>query len=378
MPPPPASTAAPDWGWPSSSSWLISWVGEIGVESIENEGATFWFTVGFPSERSRSNSSRSDRVLVVHDDPETLLALEEQLAYLGYKGVVVEPDKAGQRLKAATDDESPIPVALVGTCEDRRKILKLVNRIKRDLGEKAPQFILLCELGCVVDHRELQESGLHSYLTIPVHHGKLEATLGEITGQLPDKIINEARESAGKANPGNQATGDEGKGQDEAPAPLVLLAEDNPINQKVACLMLAKIGYRVDVVTNGHEALDAVAQQDYAAILMDVQMPEMDGLEAARRIRGVDSPARDPQVPIIALTAHALDQDRQRSLDAGMDDHVSKPIDSETIAEILERHLGNMAPARQPKAEGPSPVEPEEESPVGERPEVHLVPTFRV
>ena len=168
---------------------------------------------------------------------------------------------------------------------------------------------------------------------------------------------------------------------DKPDKPLVLLAEDNPINQKVACLMLAKIGYRVDVVANGHEVLDAVAQKDYAAILMDVQMPEMDGLEAARRIRADDSPARDPQIPIIALTAHAMDTDRQRSLDAGMDDHASKPIDSDTIAKILDRHIGVETPAH--VAAGPQP-EPEPEVETRVTPAVeefepeHLVPTVRV
>jgi len=353
--------------------------GEIGVESIENEGATFWFTVGFPSERSRSNSNRSERVLVVHDDPETLLALEVQLSYLGYKGVIVEADKASQRLKAAADDDSPILVALIGSCEDRQQALATVVRIRRDLGEKAPQFILLCELGCVVNRQDLENDGLHSYLTAPIHHGKLEAVLGEITGHLPEngvktgfesqRLITLAAAGSDGSNPGDP-TGDA--------RPLVLLAEDNPINQKVAFLMLEKIGYRVDVVANGHEVLDAVAQKDYAAILMDVQMPEMDGLEASRRIRAEDSPARDPMIPIIALTAHALDQDRQRSLAAGMDDHASKPIDTQTIAQILARHVGRPTPTRPTAAEVPLEKNPVDESPVEDITEVHLLPTVRV
>ncbi len=353
--------------------------GQIGVESIKNEGANFWFTVGFPSEISRSDSHRSDRILVVHDDPEILLALEEQLDYLGYKGVVVEPDRAGQILKAAADEEDHIPVALVGTCEEHQKILATVDRIKRELGEKAPQFILLGEFGCVVDHQELEAYGLHSCLTSPVHHGKLEAVLGEITGQVPDRQITEAFESKGitvpKARtPVSLKSGDGSDG----PAPRILLAEDNPINQKVACLMITKLGYRVDVVVNGHEALDAVAQNDYAAILMDVQMPEMDGLEAARRIRADDSPARNPQIPIIALTAHALDQDRQRSLDAGMDDHLSKPIDSQAIARILELHLNRITPSRPEAGEVQEKKRPEEENPAEDDSEVHLMPTVRV
>jgi CheY-like chemotaxis protein len=150
--------------------------------------------------------------------------------------------------------------------------------------------------------------------------------------------------------------------------------------------MLDKIGYRVDVVTNGHEVLDAVAQENYVAILMDVQMPEMDGLEASRRIRAEDSPARDPNIPIIALTAHALDQDRERSLAAGMDDHVSKPIDSETIAKILARHVGRIAPARLPvveasveaSVEADAVAEGVEEGAEEDLSSVHMVPTVRV
>ncbi|MBU2502150.1 response regulator, partial [bacterium] len=129
--------------------------------------------------------------------------------------------------------------------------------------------------------------------------------------------------------------------------------EDNPINQRVACLLLRKMGYRVDVANNGLEVLDALAQKDYDALLLDVQMPEMDGLQAARRIRASDSPARNPHLPIIALTAHAMAQDRQRSLEAGMDDHVSKPIESEVIARVLAKHLGSEA-AERPRAPAPS------------------------
>jgi len=219
----------------------------------------------------------------------------------------------------------------------------------------------------MVPSEDLEDLGLYSYLTVPVHHGKLEATLGEITGRLPERETQKNFTTRGLATvePENLV-----KNRDDAarhPNPLVLLAEDNPINQKVACLMLAKIGYEVDVVTNGYEVLDAVAQKDYAAILMDVQMPEMDGLEASRQIRSGDSPARDPMIPIIALTAHAMDADRQRSLAAGMDDHASKPINSETIAAILNRHIGDSVRTRPTTEESEKNLEPD-----------HLVPTVRV
>ena len=298
-----------------------------------------------------------------------MVALAEQLAYLGYKGVVVEPDKAAQRLMAAAEDENPFPVAMVGSCEGREEAQSMVARIRKDLGEDAPQFIMLCEIGCVVDREELEKANLHSYLTIPVNHGKLEGVLEEITGHLPDdNSLTDFELQVRNADEAEIVAVDDPNGSGDIPKTWVLLAEDNPINQKVACLMLAKIGYQVDVVVNGYEVLDAVAKKDYAAILMDVQMPEMDGLEAARRIRADDSPARDPMIPIIALTAHAMDTDRQRSLASGMDDHASKPIDSETIAEILSRHIGRPIPKAPPSN---STFVPDLESD-------HLRPTVRI
>ena len=177
--------------------------------------------------------------------------------------------------------------------------------------------------------------GLAGYLTLPLHHSRLEAAL------LPvESVLNVADAATG---PATRADSGSSPSPESAAAALILLAEDNPINQRVASLMLEKLGYRVDVAANGLEVLEMVAVQAYAAILMDVQMPQMDGLETARRIRAADSPALDPQVPIIALTAHAMKQDRRRSLAAGMDDHVSKPMDSKLIAEILARHVGQDA-----------------------------------
>ncbi|MFO7653726.1 MAG: two-component regulator propeller domain-containing protein [Candidatus Krumholzibacteriia bacterium] len=151
-----------------------------------------------------------------------------------------------------------------------------------------------------------------------------------------------ASPSAGPAIAETAATGTAAT----APAGHILLAEDNPVNQKVACLMLKKLGYEVDVVANGREAIAALCANDYDAVLMDVQMPEMDGLEATRRIRSGADPVRDPTIPIVALTAHAMKEDRDRSLAAGMDDHASKPISTTAIKKILARHA-----TRQPQPE---------------------------
>ena len=117
----------------------------------------------------------------------------------------------------------------------------------------------------------------------------------------------------------------------------ILLAEDNPVNQKLAVILLTKAGYSVDVVDNGVRAVDAVLKQKYNVVLMDVQMPELDGLEATRQIRKQETPGR--HVPIIAVTAHAMQGDRERCLEAGMDDYISKPLQRQELLAALERWI---------------------------------------
>jgi len=121
----------------------------------------------------------------------------------------------------------------------------------------------------------------------------------------------------------------------------ILVAEDNVVNQKVAVRILEKLGYRADAVANGHEAVTALGKIGYDLVLMDVQMPEMNGFEATRIIRDPGSGVLRHDIPIVAMTAHALKGDRERCLEANMDDYVSKPVTALALSEILNRHLGS-------------------------------------
>jgi CheY-like chemotaxis protein len=123
----------------------------------------------------------------------------------------------------------------------------------------------------------------------------------------------------------------------------ILVAEDNVVNQKVAVRILEKLGYHADAVANGQEAITALEKIGYDLVLMDVQMPEMNGFEATRIIRGPGSGVLRHDIPIVAMTAHALKGDRERCLDAGMDDYASKPVTALALSEILDRHLGSAA-----------------------------------
>jgi CheY-like chemotaxis protein len=123
----------------------------------------------------------------------------------------------------------------------------------------------------------------------------------------------------------------------------VLVAEDNTVNQTVVAAMLKALGHRATLATNGREALELLTRADYDAVLMDCNMPEMDGLEATRRLRGGDSGARDARIPVIALTANAMDGDREASLAAGMDDFLAKPVTIASLRAALEKALGEKA-----------------------------------
>ena len=122
----------------------------------------------------------------------------------------------------------------------------------------------------------------------------------------------------------------------------ILLAEDNITNQKMAMKILENLGYLADVVANGREAVKALELVPYDLVFMDVQMPEMDGFQATARIRDETSLVRNHQIPVIAMTAHSLEGDRERCLDAGMDGYISKPVNAAALAEALEKHLVSM------------------------------------
>ena len=308
--------------------------GQIGVDSVEGEGATFWFTVEFPTEQKSAVTRDRIPVLVAHDDPATRHVLCRQLEFLGYPSLPLDPGAlvatGGAGLPAK------MTAALIGCSGDRNQVAQLVDHARRLLAGRAGALILLSDLGTPVEPESLATLRLDGYMTVPTQHTRLEAAL--LKAERTDTPV------AGPADTANAAAAETATAQ----KPLLLLAEDNPINQRVATLMLQKLGYQVEVANNGLEVLAAVAARTFAAILMDVQMPLMDGLEAARRIRAADSPALDPQVPIIALTAHAMDQDRRRSMAAGMNDHVSKPMESARIAEILAEQIRLAAPRREP------------------------------
>jgi CheY-like chemotaxis protein len=185
---------------------------------------------------------------------------------------------------------------------------------------------MMSSMGMDRDAQRLQQLGFAAYLVKPVRQSELLATL--------QRMLNQSTASPARA------------GNGRSPIPKltrsdvrVLVAEDNAVNQQVALGILRRMGAHADAVASGIEAIEALRQAPYDIVLMDVQMPEMDGLEATQHIRQEETEANKPHIPIIAMTAHALQSDRDRCLAVGMDDYVAKPVNPQELYSVLEKWL---------------------------------------
>ena len=201
--------------------------------------------------------------------------------------------------------------------------LALARAIKSDEAISGVKLVMLTSFGQKGHGAEATRAGISGYLTKPVDEADLHDCLIEILAGGPRRPKLVTRHSLREARPPASAR--------------ILVAEDNEVNQKVAVKILEKLGYRVEVADNGQEAVDAVAKTPYDAILMDCQMPVMDGFAATAAIR--ESQGSEGHTPIIAMTASAMVGDREKCLAAGMDDYVSKPVSPESLHDALLRWL---------------------------------------
>ncbi len=305
--------------------------GEVGVSSQVGEGSTFWFTVLVQelTDEPSSDETSSDvdlagvRALIVDDNATQSSILSD---YLNRWGMSVETARSAtaalEALHAASDEGRPIEVAFVDTSMRRLEGVALGAAIVADPTLTTPLVLMAEER----EIEEIAELGDGICVSKPIHREDLRASLREALGLQP----------AGGVTPGGAA----GAG-DESESGHLLLAEDNVINQMVAVAILTKAGYRVDTARNGVEAVRAAASQRYDAILMDCQMPQMNGYEATAAIREQEGDRR--HTPIIALTAGARSEDRDRCLAAGMDEYLSKPLHRGPLVSMIRQWV-NAAP----------------------------------
>ncbi|MCP9470960.1 MAG: response regulator [Nitrospira sp.] len=340
--------------------------GTIGVSSEPGNGATFWFTLPLEVRSSAPfpliapQGLQGRRALIVDDSAANRRILEEYLAAWGMTFVsVAHGQEALARLRLAEAGNTPFDMVLLDLQMPDIDGLELARRIKADPLFASIPLVLLTSYGWRGQARAAQEAGLSAYLPKPIRQKELYECLTTILsqpGQTDTSAPLEAPETRDALSTTPLVTRHTLAEARTQRRPRILVAEDNVVNQKVVAHMLQKLGFRADVVSNGLEVLDALSRIPYAAVLIDCHMPEMNGYEATRLIREREarhssslkclvlqeeaSQTRNAgRVPIIAVTANASDQDRNRCLQAGMDDYLAKPIGVKDLQAVLQRWL---------------------------------------
>ncbi|HUF38797.1 MAG TPA: GAF domain-containing protein [Anaerolineales bacterium] len=304
--------------------------GEMWVESVEGAGSTFHFTIRAepaPELDVREHLTGEQpelagkRLLVVDDNDTNRRILSLQTRNWGMQAR--DTDSPAQALKWLERGD-PFDLAIIDMHMPEMEGIELAERIRELPGRADLPLILFSSLSG--RELKLEDSPFVDHLQKPLKQSLLYDTLMNVFSTAP---------IPGRRSPVRPEI-DTGLAEK---LPLrILLTEDNAVNQKVALRILERMGFRADVAANGLEALEAVQRQPYDVVLMDVQMPEMDGLEATRRIRGLDPKGlKDQQPRIIAMTANATEDDRRACFEAGMDDYIAKPIRVEELASALER-----------------------------------------
>jgi CheY-like chemotaxis protein len=309
--------------------------GAIHVDSALGAGSTFWFTVGFEKQATPSRSDPRSapiglltgvRALIVEPSTVNRGILQAQMSNWEMTIRVAEsPKQAVELLAEAAARSVPYDIAVIDLGTPGMDALELARTIRSGANISEARLVMLTRRH--VDVRTARDAGFDACLIKPVRQTVLYECLVNIMAGRPQEAVAAAavREPASAPAPGSR-----GK---------ILLVEDNLINQQVAVGILQIQGYNVTVANNGREALEAHAQGAFDLILMDCHMPEMDGFEATMEIRKREQPSGGKPIPIVALTANAMAQDREECLAAGMNDHLPKPFSMQTLQDMLNRWM---------------------------------------
>ncbi|MEE8416223.1 MAG: response regulator, partial [Desulfobacterales bacterium] len=339
--------------------------GEIGLESQEGKGSTFWFTAVFKKQTERKTDrvkkavdSLDLRVLVVDHNRANRHILVEYLKSWGCRPVAASDGReALDILRESVSLKKPFNLVLTDLQMPEMSGFDLAKAIKEIDTLKNMSIMALTSAGQKGDGMHCKEIGIKGYLTKPIRRDELRKAIGLILGLAKNDESQEGLQLITR----HSITEAAGK------KVQILLVEDYPTNRHIAQQYLNRGGYQVDTAENGQMALEAFKRKQYDLILMDIQMPVMDGYEATEAIRGLEaqlgrigtenSNRKPGQTPIIAMTAHAMKGYREKCLAAGMDDYISKPIQRDTLLALVGRWAkANSNLEIQPDQEGARPL----------------------
>jgi two-component system, sensor histidine kinase and response regulator len=321
--------------------------GQIGCESEVGKGSTFWFTAVFEkrqeeavAEEERFADISGLKVLVVDDHAANrMLTVKLLKAWRCMPVEAVDGESALVILREAMRENDPFQIALLDMMMPGMDGEELGRRIKQDGEISQTRIIMMAALGRRSDTLRLARLGFAGYLTKPIRQKHLH----DVLALAMNRRKKEHGVAAGRIITRSTLA------ESHCCEKKILVAEDNTTNQEVAAAALKKLGYRVDVVSNGVEAIHALRNEPYDLVLMDCRMSEMDGYEAVRRIRRPETGVLNSEIPIIALTAHALPDSINLYMNAGMDDYLTKPVQLKVLAETVSRWLDGAGRPRQAK-----------------------------
>jgi signal transduction histidine kinase/DNA-binding response OmpR family regulator/ligand-binding sensor domain-containing protein len=297
--------------------------GEIWVDSLPDEGSVFHFTAHFGVEKAMDQFlpfPGEPQVLLVDDNATNRRVLEEALSDWGLRTRAV--DSGASALPCLEDGR--FSFAIVDSLIPGEDTCEVVRRITEAIP--ASRIMLLTSLGDNRDSKRLRGMGIEFFVAKPVNPAELYAHISQMS--RPTTPASSKQPSVERLAESTRSL-------------RILLAEDNAVNQRVAQRMLQKMGHEVVLAVNGRTAVEAMTQGQFDLVLMDVQMPEMDGFEATSAIRALETELRRDSTPVVAMTAHAMSGDRELCLSAGMNDYLAKPIDVVALSAVIEKFCSN-------------------------------------
>ena len=313
----------------SISKQLVEMMGgEIGIESQLGKGSTFWFTINLadaesPHPAPQTRDLHTEKIMVIDESAANRKLFGEVFSTWQVNHTLLANGEEGlQHLRDAAADHTPYTIALLNMQMGEIKGEQLGRRIKQESDLATTHLILLTPQGLHVSREKMQEAGFIAHINKPINQSELYNTLLKVTGSSCAQPTNHLET---KETPQFDAR--------------ILVVEDNSVNQVVASGILNKFGVHVDLVEDGQEAIQALEQRPYDLVFMDCQMPILDGYQATQQIRDPLSNVKNRAIPVVAMTANAMQGDRDLCLSAGMDDYITKPVSWTKIERMLKRWL---------------------------------------